>query len=411
MTDDASVIRARAASVLEAGTVLSSSTIEERAHWLAEAATALAQKAHEGRAALSEATGLSIPMIEWATRTTVGTVAEDAMLALAQDARKAIDRAPDPIAMLSVILAGNVFTASVRGIVVPLLFGVPVLVKASSRETVFPAMLRDALRSADSRLGAAMSLVEFPGGDIEREAALVESAEAVSVYGSDETVAAMAARVEDIPLIAHGHGVSVAYCGSAALDDAHIGRTIDDLSLDICAYDQRGCLSPQLVYVEKTPYRSATDFAERLAEKGLGPMSRTLPRGPLPVSVGAAQTQWRGIAEVEGALLRGDSFAVSIREAQPIRWSPGFRNVTLVPVSALDEALRAMQPIGSNLKCVGADPASISEVHARLAHSSTLSAYACALGAMQTPPLDAPADGRPIWHGLFRAQEANQKAT
>jgi hypothetical protein len=61
-----------------------------------------------------------------------------------------------------------------------------------------------------------------------------------------------------------------------------------------------------------------------------------------------------------------------------------------------------MQPIGSNLKCVGADPASISEVQARLAHSSTLSAYACALGAMQTPPLDAPADGRPIWHGLFR---------
>jgi hypothetical protein len=91
VTDDASVIRARAASVLEAGTVLSSSTIEERAHWLAEAATALAQKAHEGRAALSEATGLSIPMIEWATRTTVGTVAEDAMLALAQDARKAIE--------------------------------------------------------------------------------------------------------------------------------------------------------------------------------------------------------------------------------------------------------------------------------------------------------------------------------
>ena len=303
VTDDASVVRARAASVLEAGALLSSSTIEERAHWLAEAATILTRHAHEGRDALSEATGLSIPMIEWATRTTLDTMTEDAMLALTQDVRKAIDRAPDPIAMLSVILAGNVFTASVRGIVVPLLFGVPVLVKASSKETMFPAMLRDALRSADSRLGAAMSLVAFPGGDIEPEAALVESAEAVSVYGSDETVSAMAARIGDIPLVAHGHGVSVAYCGAAALDDAHIESTIEHLSLDICAYDQRGCLSPQLVYVDDTPHRPATDFAERLAERGLGPMSRTLPRGPLPVSVGAAQAQWRGIAEVEGALL------------------------------------------------------------------------------------------------------------
>jgi hypothetical protein len=302
-------------------------------------------------------------MIEWATRTTLDTMTEHAMLALTQDARKAIDRAPDPIAMLSVILAGNVFTASVRGIVVPLMFGV------------------------------AMSLVAFPGGDIEREAALVESAEAVSVYGSDETVSAMAARIGDIPLLAHGHGVSVAYCGAAALDDAHIESTIEHLSLDICAYDQRGCLSPQLVYVDDTPHRSATDFAERLAERGLGPMSRTLPRGPLPVLVGAAQAQWRGIAEVEGALLRGDTFAVSIHAAEPIRWSPGFRNVTLVPVRGLDDALRAMQPIGASLKCVGADPASISEVQTRLARSPTLSAYACTLGAMQTPPLDAPADG------------------
>jgi hypothetical protein len=267
---------------------------------------------------------------------------------------------------------------------------------------MFPAMLKDALRSVDSRLGASMDLVAFPGGDIEREAALVELAEVVSVYGSDETVVAMAARLGDTPLIAHGHGVSVAYCGTDALNDAQISNTIAGLSLDICAYDQRGCLSPQLVYVEETPDRSAADFARRLAEEGLGPICKTLPRGPLPVSVGAAQTQWRGIAEVEGTLVRGDTYAVSIRQAQPIRWSPAYRNVTLAPVRGLDEALEAMKAIGSTLKCVGADSALISELQARLAQSPALSAYACAIGEMQTPPLDAPADGRPIWHGLFR---------
>jgi hypothetical protein len=407
VTDDASSVRGRAAAVLEAGHVLRAAAVEERAHWLAQAAATLARHARERSKALSEATGLSIPMVEWATSTTLDTVAEEAMLALAQEARRRSGRAPDPIALLSVVLAGNVFTASVRGIVVALLFGVPVLVRASSRETTFPAMLRDALRSVDPRLGAAMDLVAFPGGDIEREAALVELAESVAVYGSDETLAAMAARLGDTPLISHGHGVSVAYCGTDALDDAHIGDTIAGLSLDICAYDQRGCLSPQVVYVEEAPDRPAMDFAKRLAEEGLVLMSRTLPRGPLPVSVGAAQAQWRGIAEVEGALVRGDTYAVSIRQARPIRWSPAYRNVTLSPVRGLDEAVEAMQPMGSHLKCVGADSTSISEVHARLSKSPALSAYACPIGTMQTPPLDAPADGRPVWHGLLRPPNAS----
>ena len=180
MSDDVSVVRMRAASVREAGPALTSSSLEVRARWLAGSATTLMREAHNRRGALSEATGLSVSMVEWGVRTTLGTVRVDSMLALARTARMGADRNPHPIAMLSVILAGNVFTASLRGIVIPLLFGVPVLVKASSRETVFPALLRDALRSADGQLGAAMSVVTFRGGDIECETALVESSEVVS---------------------------------------------------------------------------------------------------------------------------------------------------------------------------------------------------------------------------------------
>jgi len=402
VTDDASVVRRRAGAVFRSGAALRAATIEERAQWLAQAATTLAHEVHGKRNELSEATALSVPMVEWAARTTLGTIIEDSMLALARQAQRGSHRMRSPISMLSVILAGNVFTASVRSVIVPLLFGVPVLVKASSTETLFPVMLRDALVQTDSRLGAAMDLVVFAGGDVQCEDALAEPAEAVSVYGSDETVAAIGARLGDTPLIAHGHGVSAAYCGPEALDDAHVGNTIADLSLDICAYDQRGCLSPQVVYVAETVRWSAADFARRLAQEGLGPMSETLPRGRLPLSVGASQAQWRGIAEVEGTLIAGDTYAISVRDTQPMRWSPGFRNVTIAPVPGLDEAATALGQIGSSLKCVGADFASISKLRARLMQSPAPRAYACAIGEMQTPPFDAPADGRPVWHGLLR---------
>jgi acyl-CoA reductase-like NAD-dependent aldehyde dehydrogenase len=403
MSDDASVVRARAAKVFEAGASLRRSTIEQRASWLAAAADRLTRRTDESSPELSESTGLSVPMIRWAAATTLDTVRVHAMLDLWRRARSDAGPNAEPIAMLAVVLAGNVFTASVRGVMVPLLCGIPVLVKTSSKETQFPAMLREALRDADAHLGASMDVVTFAGGDVDCEDALLEPAEALSVYGSDETLASLGTRLGKTPLLAHGHGVSVAYCAADALESGTIGQTIERLSLDIAAYDQRGCLSPQLVYVEEDPRMAITEFARRLASEGLDPMSQRLPRGALPLSVGAAQAQWRGIAEVEGTLFVGNSFSVAVRPTNPLRWSPAYRNVTLSPVAGVNEALRAMEPIGSNLKCVGADASSLAQLSAGLAESRSLQAYACALGEMQTPPLDAAADGRPIWYGLFRS--------
>lgn len=399
MSDDPAAIRERAAAVHEAGATLRKATIDERTAWLAEAADRLLGRASSESAALAETTGLSVRMVDWATRTTLKTVDEQALRSLASQARGS---GREPIAMLSIILAGNVFTASVRGIVVPLLLGVPVLVKSSSRETSFPAMLRDALRRTDPGLGAAMDLVVFPGGDPEREAALVQSAEAVAVYGSDQTVASIEGRCTDRMLIAHGHGVSAAYCGSRALSKAHIDRTIAALSLDICAYDQRGCLSPQVVFVQASRDYAVSEFAERLAIRGLEPLAKALPRGPLPLAVGAAQAQWRGVAEVEATLILGDTFSICVRDRGPIRWSPGYRNVSVLPVSDVGDAFDVMQPFATSLKCLGTDDASRAAVEHELGRRDAFYAYACELGQMQAPPLDAPADGMPIWHGLLR---------
>ena len=402
MTQDAEAIRARAEDVAQAGVWLRSVSTKERVRWLSKASSTLARRAEDACAALSEATGLSAPMVRWATRTTLDTISEETLLELAAQASKRSSPSSKPIAMLSLVLAGNVFTAAVRGILVPLLLGVPVLAKASSKDSLFPAMLLDAIRDSDPRLGASLDLVTFTGGDAALEAAFVERADAVSAYGSDETIAAMALRLGAKPLIAHGHGVSVAYCDAEALHARAIDETIERLALDISAYDQRGCLSPQLVYVEETRHMTALSFARRLCEDGLGPMGLSLPRGALPIATGAVQAQWRGLAEVEGDLLRGDAYAVAVRPSHPIRWSPGYRNVSLSPVSGIDDALHAMKPIGSNLKCIGASLNSVSSLRDRLAQSRALGAYVCALGEMQIPALDAPADGRPIWYGLFR---------
>lgn len=378
---------------------LRNASIEARVAWLAETARHLVRELDGACAPLSESTGLSPPMVEWGVRTTLETVEPSGLRALAEEARASGDA---PISSLSIVLAGNLFTAAVRAIVVPLLLGIPVRVKASSRETVFPRILEDALQRTNPDLGAAIELVVFRGGDLEQETALIESTEATAIYGDDGTVEAIERRHPNANVVAHGHGVSAAYCGPEALRDDRIEETIANLALDICAYDQRGCLSPQMVYVAAESEPALAAFGERLAEGGLARMQSELPRGPLPPDVGAAQAQWRGVAEVEGSLIVGDTYGVAIRPSQPVRWSPGYRNVSLVPVRDCDDAAQAMQPFGRILKCVGADPVSSARLSAELDRQDDSSAYVCPLGSMQTPALGAPADGRPVWHGLVR---------
>jgi hypothetical protein len=302
---------------------------------------------------------------------------------------------------LSVVLAGNLFTAAARAIIVPLLLGVPVLAKASSRERLFPAMLQDALVGVDARLAAALEVVVFHGGDVDEETAMIEGSAATAVYGTDGTIDAIRQRHPNAHLIPHGHGVSVAYCGPDALGEDRIEDTIASVALDVCAYDQRGCLSPQIIFVADNAACSSSTFAEKLASLGLQPLASELPRGPLPLEVGAAQAQWRGAAEVEGSLTVGDGFSIAVRPPEPIRWSPGYRNVTVAPVDDLAAVLTAIAPLGAALKCMGVDEGASPALRRALDAEPGLSAYTCPLGTMQTPSLDAPADGNPVWHGLL----------
>ena len=375
------------------------SDAEKRVEWLAEAAARLLDDVRMAPEALSESTGLSVPMVVWGARTTLETMREEALASLAADARAA---GGNPISSLSVVLAGNVFTAAARAIVVPLLLGIPVVAKASSRERLFPTLLRDALHEVDAELGMGMDVVTFSREALEHESALIDASETTAVYGSDETIEAIRARHPDARILQHGHGVSVGYCGSESLRDDRIGRTIASVALDVCAYDQRGCLSPQILYVEEGGPCSPREFAERLAAEGLDRLQNELPRGPLPLEVGAAQAQWRGLAEVEGALLAGDSYAIAVRPVEPVRFGPAYRNVTVAPVDGIASASIAMANLGSNLKCVGADPRSLPALERALGSCSSNHAYVCLHGTMQTPSLDAPADGRPVWHGLLR---------
>lgn len=135
------------------------------------------------RQELQVETGLSLPMIEWGLVTSLSSLRHAPLAELA-----ATRPANAPRELIGVILAGNVFVAAVRGIALPLLAGAHVIAKTSTREGALARAFHAALTQADKTIAARLAIVQFRREDEAATRALCTSVDALSVYGSDETV-------------------------------------------------------------------------------------------------------------------------------------------------------------------------------------------------------------------------------
>ena len=405
----ASDLRERAAGIAATASTLRELATTQIASALGRAALDVADRhsaaGREARALLGQSTGLTPPMIDWALDHQIAIASPEALGRLAASLTSPRPGAVAARARLAVtVLAGNVFTAAFRAVALPLLARVPVVAKASSRDDIFPRLLHAALGRADAEVAASYDVVTFEGGAEPFEDALFAQADVVAAYGSDTTLGDIRARLPaTTTFVPHGHGIGAVYVPAGALvmtSDAE--ALVDRIALDVAAFDQRGCLSPHAVWVERGGAIGGRDLAALLADRGLDRRAAELPRGSLPTEVGAAQLQWRGVAAARGELFERDGYAVSWEGDSALRLSPGWRNVSVLECGGPADLGRRLAPLGVHLKALGVagDPD-----HRRAAAESLPPPLAPRIsppGEMQTPPIDALADATSPWSGLVR---------
>jgi hypothetical protein len=410
-------LAALAAETAARGPRLRSMDLDRRCRALAGAAADLADPASplgvEARQALPASTGLSPKMVDWALRAALGEVDAAGLAALCKEAARpaagtASERRCVPPRLVTAVLAGNVFTAALRPIVLCVVAGAPLVCKASSRDDGFPRLFARALTAADPEVGAAVAVATFPGAAEDLADELFRASDAVIAYGGDATVEALRRRLPaTVRLVEHGHGLGVAWIPAAVLaDPGQAAAAAERLALDIAAYDQRGCLSPQAVWVEGGA-DDGRGFA-RLLGTALERQALRLPRGPLPAAVAAAQMQWRGVMAATGEITAGDWGAVAFQAEAgdgPVHVGPGWRNVPVQGCPGAPELVRRLAPWGVHLKAVGVGggPADLHTLAELL--PAPLCPRICPLGRMQLPPLAGLADGAPLFEGLLRWQE------
>jgi len=315
--------------------------------------------------------------------------------------RMAMARGPE---LLAHVAAGNIPNPAILSLVLGVLVRAAQFMKCATGTSLLPRLFAHSLYAADPKLGACLEVAEWPGGKMELEQVLFEEADGVTATGSDETLAAIRQRVPvQTRLLGYGHRVSFGYVTQERLQSFSARRTAVNAAADIAAWDQQGCLSPHVIYVEHGGAVAPEQFAGMLAEE-LDRLEGTIPRGALSAEGAAAIALRRGVYQVRAAHSLGtklwccpESTAWTVvYEADPLfQVSCLNRFVYVKGVISLTQALHAADRVRGKVSTVGlaAPEDRAEEVATTLARWGV--PRVCPLGSMQHPPLTWRHDGRP----------------
>lgn len=336
----------------------------------------------------------------------------------ARHGRTGLARGPE---LLVHVAAGNLPNPALVSLILGVLLKSAQVMKCASRAALLPRLFAHSLAHTEPKLGSCLELVVWPGGNPSLEEVLFAEADCVTATGGNEMLEDVRRRV---PLrarfLGYGHRVSFGYVSSEVLSSYSARRVVRDAAADITAWNQQGCLSPHVFYVEDTGAVSAEGFADSLAAE-LARLEAEEPRGELPVEESAAIAARRSVYELRAALPQaphdrprvetafkdlpsgvrlwksdGSTAWTVVLDSDPrFEFSCLNRFIYVKPVKRFAEVLHFAEPVRNFVSTVGVAAVDVraQEIARELARWGV--PRVCPLGRMQDPPLTWRHDGRP----------------
>ncbi len=319
----------------------------------------------------------------------------------------ALARGPE---LLAHIAAGNIPNPTILSLVLGFLTRSAQFVKCARGTSLLPRLFAHSIYEVEPKLAACLEIAEWPGGTEPLEQALFAEADCVTATGSDETLAAIQRRLPwRARFLGYGHRISFGFITSEALARYELKKTAQNAARDVAAWDQMGCLSPHVFYIEHGGATTAEQFAELLAQE-LAAFESHEPRGKLSAYDAAAIALKRSFYEVRSAAAgdvklwqsKNSTAWTVVYEADPqFQTSCLNRFVYVKPSPHLTETLRYCEPLRDRVSTVGlaAGGERAQQLATQLARWGVT--RVCRLGEMQNPPLTWRHDGRPALGDLI----------
>jgi hypothetical protein len=297
--------------------------------------------------------------------------------------------------------AGNVPGLPAQSLVAATLTKAASLGKVASDEPIFASLFARSLADVDPRLASCLAVTYWPGEDVGPADIAFGAADLVVAYGSDAAIDAVRARVPaGRRVIAYGHKLSFGLIARERLTPDALPDLAERAAYDVARFDQQGCLSPHLFYVEDGGEVTGDQFARALAG-ALQRWSAVVPRGSLTADerarVADVRRQHEFRAATTGGAVHGtvgDDWCVLVDPDPTFAASCLNRTVWIKPIvdaSALPEVLAPVQRY-LQTAAVSADAERLIEIASALADLGL--DRVCPLGQMGDPPVTWHHDGR-----------------
>jgi hypothetical protein len=312
--------------------------------------------------------------------------------------------------LLAHVTAGNIPIPALMSIVLGLLARSAQFVKCSRGSSLLPRLFAHSLYELEPKIGACLEIAEWPGGSLALEEVLFDEAECVTATGNDATLASVRSRLPvRTRFLGYGHRVSFGFMAREALTGRGVQEWMGRAGEDVVAWNQMGCLSPHVFYVQSGGAVSPERVAELVGEE-LQRRETATPRGELSVDESAVIAlkrefyQMRAAASGETRLWQSESstaWTVVYEAEARFQVSCLNRFIYVKPVGDLAEALRNAEDVRGQVSTVGLAVTSqyARDLATQLADWGV--PRVCPLGQMQRPPLTWRHDGRPTLGDLI----------
>lgn len=322
--------------------------------------------------------------------------------------------------------AGNVPALALWSMVCGLLVKAGNIGKLPSAEPLFAGWFAQLLAEVHPPLADCLAVVWWRGAGDDGAAALYAQADTVIAYGGNASLDAIRRRLPvTTRFLPHGHKLGVGLVSASALDTLKAPIHARLAAWDVMRYDQQGCYSPHVFYVERGGAVAPRAFADYLAGE-LANLHRRFPRRPLDLDDAAAVAKWQQAVEWklpvggganashgQDALIGGPASAWHVAYSDQLHaLAPTAlqRSIQVIGVDTLDEVMPVIAAQRQFLQTAGV--AAAPEELYRLADLLGTAGVTriSALGAMSAPEAGWHHDGRFNLLDLVRMTEIEQSA-
>ncbi len=213
--------------------------------------------------------------------------------------------------VVGIVAPGNVPGVAILPLVQLSLLGVPVIVRSSADEPLLlPVLLRE-LAQIDSAVAGRVVALHWSRQDEAVTTAFTSTVGRVIAFGHDDTL-------QDLRPVGSSafDGFGDKFSVSLVNPNRVSLLEMQQLTYDIAMFDQKGCMSPQFIFLITDNWQTVEYFCKRLAQS-LAEIERRFPAGHWRDSDIAALQQWRGGMEARQA----EGEQVAYHRATKLGWT------------------------------------------------------------------------------------------